>query len=324
MAFYPRLSLRRPGIFMNDRAKGSGDNVNSKKYMTFCELFPVLFLSIFLIPFTLIPASHAEAPDRIITLAPSMTEIMFAVGLDDRIVGVTNFCDYPEEAKSKPKIGGMSNPSLEAVVSLKPDIVLMTTDGNPKEFEQRLRAMNIKTYVFRARTIAQLPDGIRQLGEALDEKERFNILASDIEESLKGFRTKRIAGGRKVLFMVWPEPLMVAGPGTAIHDAINLIGAVNIAADAKIQYPKYSIEEIVRRSPEVIFIGKAAGMDMQQTARGFLERISYIPAVKDRKVYYVSDHLYRLGPRIIPGMQELAEYLEGSKDSSSRENKIKN
>ena len=279
-----------------------------KMFLLLCAFVP-LFLCASL------SQSLAAAPKRIITLAPSMTEIIFAAGLEERIVGVTNFCDYPEEAKSKPKIGGMSNPSLEAVVSLKPDIVLMTTDGNPKEFEQRLRAMNIKTYVFRARTIAQLPDGIRQLGEALDERERFNTLASDIEESLEGFRTKRIAGGRKVLFMVWPEPLMVAGPGTAIHDAINLIGAVNIAADAKIQYPKYSIEEIVRRSPEVIFIGKAAGMDMQQTARGLLERISYIPAVKDRKVYYVSDHLYRLGPRIIPGIQELAEYLEGSQDS---------
>jgi iron complex transport system substrate-binding protein len=240
-----------------------------------------------------------------------MTEILFAAGLGDNIVGVTSYCDFPREALKKTKIGGMSNPSLEAVVSLKPDIVLMTTDGNPKEFEQRLKDMGIKTYVFRARTIAQLPDGIRQVGNALDESERFNAFASDIEESLEGFRAKKTAGSRKVLFMVWPEPLMVAGPGTAIHDAINLVGAVNIAADAKIQYPKYSIEEIVRRSPDIIFIGKAAGMDMQASARGVLERISYIPAVKNKKVYYVSDHLYRLGPRIIPGIEELRGYMEG-------------
>ena len=260
----------------------------------------------------------AESPQRIITLAPSMTEIVFGAGLGDRIVGVTSFCDYPEEALSKPKIGGMTNPSLEAVVSLKPDIVLMTTDGNPKEFEQRLHSMNIKTYVFRARTIAQLPDGIRQLGQALEEEIKFNGLALKIENAMSNFSSHKQLSNKKVLFMIWPEPLMVAGPGTAIHDAINLLGATNIAEDAKIQYPKYSIEEIVRRSPDIIFIGKAYGMDMQKTAVGLLARISYIPAVKNNKVFYVNDHLYRLGPRIIPGIKELAGYLEGSQDSRIR------
>jgi len=254
--------------------------------------------------------ASAESPKRIITLAPSMTEIVFAAGLGNRIIGVTSFCDYPEEALSKPKIGGMTNPSLEAVVTLKPDIVLMTTDGNPKEFEQRLHSMNIRTYVFRARTIAQLPDGIRQLGQELEEEGKFNALALEIETAMHGFSSQKKTINKKVLFMIWPEPLMVAGPGTAIHDAINLLGAINIAEDAKIQYPKYSIEEIVRRSPDIIFIGKAYGMDMQKTAVGLLSRISYIPAVKNNKIYYVNDHLYRLGPRIIPGIKELAEYLK--------------
>ena len=117
-----------------------------------------------------ISQSFAESPNRIITLAPSMTEVVFAAGLGDNIVGVTSYCDYPEEALSKPKIGGMSNPSLEAVVSLKPDIVIMTTNGNSKEFEVRLREIKIKTYVFESRTIVQLPDCIRHLGKAIDEQ----------------------------------------------------------------------------------------------------------------------------------------------------------
>jgi len=125
---------------------------------------------------------------------------------------------------------------------------------------------------------------------------------------------------KKVLFMIWPEPLMVAGPGTAIHDAINLLGATNIAEEAVIPYPKYSIEEIVRRSPDIIFIGKASGMDMQKTADGLLKRISYIPAVKNNNVFFVGDGLYRLGPRIIPGIKELSEYLEGSHDLSEQKN----
>jgi len=253
--------------------------------------------------------SCAASPERIVTLAPSMTEMVFAAGLGDRLVGVTNYCDFPEEAKHKSKIGGMSNPSLEAVVSLKPDIVIMTTNGNPKEFEQRLQSMDIRTHVFRARTIAQLPDGIRKLGEALDENTRFNTMALEIESAFASIRAHRKVSAKKVIFMIWPEPLMVAGPGTAISDAIALIGAKNIAADAKIQYPKYSIEEIVRRSPDIIFIGKASGMDMRKAAEGLLKRISYIPAVQNRKVFYVSDNLYRLGPRVIPGIKELARYI---------------
>jgi len=291
-----------------DRVKGAKAQRHKeikkvKLFFLLCAFVP-LYLCASLSP------SFAETPKRIITLAPSMTEIVFAAGLGDRIIGVTTFCDYPEEAKSKPKIGGMSNPSLEAVVSLQPDIVLMTTDGNPKEFEQRLHSMNIKTYVFRARTIVQLPEGIRQLGQELEEDEKFNGLALEIENAMSNFSGQKQQRAKKVLFMIWPEPLMVAGPGTAIHDAINLLGATNIAEDARIQYPKYSIEEIVRRSPDIIFIGKAYGMDMQNTAVGLLSRISYIPAVKNNKVYYVSDHLYRLGPRIIPGIKELAEYLK--------------
>jgi iron complex transport system substrate-binding protein len=263
--------------------------------------------------FILIPLfahnAYAISPERIVSLAPSTTEILFAAGLGEKIVGVTNFCDYPDEAKHKPKIGGMSNPSLEAVVSLKPDIVVMTTDGNPQEFEQRLRSMNIKTYVFKARTMSQLPDGIRDIGRALNEEKSFNALASDIEKALDTYKARKHGISKKVLFMIWPEPLIVAGPETAINDAINLLGAVNIAEDAGTQYPKYSIEEVVRRSPDIIFVGKGSGMNMQETAGGLLKRLSYIPAVKNNKVFYVGDGLYRLGPRVIEGIEELENLL---------------
>lgn len=292
------------------RGKGEGslmreEVLNKKNRLS----FGVLLFLLLTLNSQLITASYAEAPGRIVSLAPSITEILFAAGLGDRVAGVTTFCDYPEEAKTKPKIGGMSNPSLEAVVSLKPDIVVMTTDGNPKEFEQRLHSMKIRTYVFRARRLSDLPDAIRKMGIALDVKPGFDALALEIEEALTEFRTRKISDGKKVVFIIWPEPLIAAGPGTAIDDAITLLGAENIARDTKMQYPKYSMEEIVRRSPDVIFIGTASGMDMRKTSRGLLKRISYIPAVKNNKVFYVSDSLYRLGPRVITGIEELEGYL---------------
>src|SRR5512135_1919802 len=123
-----------------------------------------ILLTVFCLYSSVYAADPAFPPRRIVSLAPSMTEIMFALGLGEKIVGVTTFCDFPEEAKKKPKIGGMSNPSLEAVLSLKPDIVVMTTDGNPKEFADRLQSFKVPTYISRARRLAELPQDIRELG----------------------------------------------------------------------------------------------------------------------------------------------------------------
>ncbi len=272
-----------------------------------------MLCSLFTIHSSLFTVSYAETPNRIISLAPSVTEILFAAGFGDRVVGVTTFCDYPPEAERKPKIGGMSNPSLEAVVSLKPDIVVMTTDGNPKEFEERLRLLKIKTYVFKARRLAELPDGIRKLGISLGVKEKVDILAKEIETTLGKFSHQQpVVSGqkKKVLFIVWPEPLIVAGPGTAIDDVINLLGYENIASKAKSTYPKYSIEEVIRQSPDIIFIGRQMGRDISEVSNGFLKKITNVPAVKNNKIFYVGDSLYRMGPRAVKGIEELAECLK--------------
>jgi iron complex transport system substrate-binding protein len=263
-------------------------------------------------------ASGAEAaspPKRIITLAPSVTEIVYALGLGENIVAVTTYCDYPEEAKKKPKIGGMSNPSLEAVVALKPDVVVMTTDGNPKEFQERLHSFRIRTYVFKARRLKELPQGIRELGQALGVKAPAHKLADTIEAGINTFRinsalrTPHSTLKKKVLFIVWPEPLIVAGPNTVIDDALALLGQVNIASGAKIEYPKYSIEEVIRQAPEVLFIGKSMGMDMREVSQGFLKRMRSVPAVRNGKVFFASDKLFRLGPRVPKGIEEMAEVL---------------
>jgi iron complex transport system substrate-binding protein len=278
----------------------------------------LFFRHILLILILLSPISIASArvPDRIIALAPNITEILFAMDMGNKIAGVTSFCDYPDEAKRKTKVGGMSNPSLEAVVSLKPDIVVMTTDGNPKEFEERLHSLGIKTYVFRARKLSELPDGIREMGAALGVKQKADALAAKIESAINEFTvthhplpTTHHRSQKKVLFIIWPEPLIVAGPGTEIDDAINLLGGNNIASKAKMSYPVYSVEEIIRQSPDVIFIGKGH-KDMKEMSEGLLKKIASLPAVKNGQVFFLSDSLYRLGPRVVSGIREMASYLK--------------
>lgn len=257
----------------------------------------------------------AATPRRIVSLAPNMTEMLFALGLGDHVVGVTSFCDYPPEARKKPKVGGMSNPSLEAVVSLKPDIVVMTTDGNPEDFERRLRSMHIRTYVSRARRIKDLPEGIRKLGAALGVKERADKLAAGYEARLRKLEALKPAGKKeKVLFIVWPDPLIVAGPGTVIDDAIKIAGARNAAAGSLAEYPKYSLEAILRDPPDIIVIGpdmrEDKGSSIRKLSHGLLARLRILPAVRKGKVFYVSDDLYRLGPRTINGVEELRAVIE--------------
>ncbi|HWR59737.1 MAG TPA: helical backbone metal receptor, partial [Thermodesulfovibrionales bacterium] len=231
----------------------------------------------------------------------------------DRVVGVTTFCDYPEEAKRLQKIGGMSNPSLEAVVSLKPDIVVMTMDGNPKEFEERLRAFRIKTYVFRAKQLQEFPQAVKDLGAAMGARERAERLAGEIEKTLNSFNdrsriTHHASRKQGVLFIVWPEPLIVAGPGSIADNAITILGEENIAARSNTAYPKYSIEEILRSAPDIIFIGSGTGME--EVSRGLLQRLKMVPAVKNGKVFYVGDYLYRLTPRTVKGLEELVRCLD--------------
>lgn len=324
--FFARNSYSRNTNMKAGKTSEVEKTENERKYFAL-RMSVVLFFFNFLF-FTSVQAS--ENPKRIISLAPSMTEILFALGLGDQIAGVTSFCDYPEEAKKKEKIGGMSNPSLESIVLLKPDIVVMTTDGNPKEFEERLRSLKIRTYVFRARKLSELAGGIRDLGVALNVSEKSEKLAGEIENSLNKFKVRSQKNSelqtpnsklnsslvprslllrKKVIFIIWPEPLIVAGPGTAIDEAIKLLGHENIASKSNTTYPKYSIEEVMHQSPDVIFIGKGH-VNMHEVSKGLLKRWKNLPAVKNNAICYVSDNLYRLGPRVIHGIEEIAECLK--------------
>jgi iron complex transport system substrate-binding protein len=188
----------------------------------------------------------------------------------------------------------------------------MTTDGNPKEFEERLRSMKIRTFVFTARRLSELPQGVRDLGMALGVQKRAEKFAGDYERTLnrlKNRNSKSGAGKKKVLFIVWPEPLIVAGPGTVIDDSLQAVGVENIAAGTNVPYPKYSIEEILRRQPDMIIIGKGHS-DVRKASEGLINRLKILPSVKSNKVFYVSDDLYRLGPRTMRGVEDISGLLD--------------
>jgi iron complex transport system substrate-binding protein len=256
--------------------------------------------------------SAPPPPKRIVSLAPAMTEIIFSLGLGERVVGVTTVCDRPDEARRKEKIGGMANPSLEAIIALKPDMVVMTTEGNPKIIAERLARFGIKTHIFTSRRLTELPSGIRKMGKALGARTAADHLAENIEKAIRGVsmahqgkssRTST-AGGRKALFVIWPNPLIVAGPGTILDDAMKLRGLLNIASDGKVAYPRFSLEAVIERQPDLILIGKGHE-DMKTLAEGFLHSLRMLEAVRKGRICFMDDALYRPGPRIPAGLEEL-------------------
>ena len=257
-------------------------------------------------------AATAASPERIISLAPNLTEILYDLGVENRIVAVTDYCDYPPGARTKPKIGGFVNPSLEAIVSLRPDWVVMTEDGNPQVLERRLRTLGIRTYIFKARRIKDLPQEIRTMGRILGVGSAADRRADWIETRIRrigeGTETASRRRVRKAIFIVQPTPLIAAGKGTTIDDAFTILGIDNIAAAGKISYPKYSLEEIIRLGPDALFFGRGRGME--ERAKPLIERLSTLDAVRSGRVFFVGEAIYRLGPRIATGLEEMAACLD--------------
>jgi iron complex transport system substrate-binding protein len=238
-----------------------------------------------------------------------VTEILYDLGLGDCVVAVSQYCNYPEAVREKPRVGGLTNPSLEAIVALKPDLVILTDDGNPLSVAERLRKLGIALYVFQARRLDDLALQIRKLGTFLEAAAAAERSAGRIEIVLGRYRAgaKAVRGRTptKVLFVVQPEPLMVVGTDTAIDDCLRLLGLCNVAAEAGPGYPRYSLEEVIRQAPDILFIGQGHMVDMAAQSRPLLRRLRHLPCVRQNRVFYVGDPLFRMGPRIVEGIADL-------------------
>ncbi|MFB3894962.1 MAG: cobalamin-binding protein [bacterium] len=249
-------------------------------------------------------------PQRIISVAPNITEILFALGLEKQIVGVTDFCDYPAAAKSIPKIGGFSNPNLEKIISLKPDLVVITADSNQDAMTKQLWQLKVPVYIINSQTIFGIMTTIRKLGEVTGTNTTANNLTQQLEHRIELVHLKVKALPKpKVLFLWSEKPLITAGQGTFTDNLIELAGGINIAQASKIKYPKYSLEEIIRQQPEVIII---ANMQNQIDASVYSrwQQWSQIPAVRNHRVFSInSDLMARPSPRIIDGLEELEKLI---------------
>lgn len=245
--------------------------------------------------------SAAAPPRRIVSLAPSVTEVICALGLERNLVGVTTFCDRPASVRGKATVGGPANPSLEAILALRPDMVVLDEEGIGPQLAGRLHRLGIQTALFNGTRLSMLADGIRRLGRDLDVPEKGELLAARIQRSLHPAATKHTK--RRVLFIIWPDPLITAASGTVIDDALRLAGFENIAANSRGEYPRLSLESIIARKPDLIVVGQ--GHTLGPPLEKLLRRLAPLDAVRRRRICQVSDALYRSGPRIPEGIDEL-------------------
>jgi iron complex transport system substrate-binding protein len=249
-------------------------------------------------------------PRRIVSLVPSVTEIVFAIGAHERLAGVTDFCDYPPAARKKPSVGGMVSPSLETLVALRPDLVVATTAGNREETFAQLERLRIPVYVVNPAKVADVLDLIARLGELTGHPSAAGKLVTALESRVHAVAAQ-VAGlpRPRVLYVLWPEPLIVPGRGALVSELLTLAGADSVTADIAEPYPRFSLEAAVARAPEVIILARH-GSGQGPMAREKWTRFSSLPAIKAGRLYTADGNLlHRYGPRVVDGLEILARFV---------------
>jgi iron complex transport system substrate-binding protein len=248
---------------------------------------------------------------RIVSLAPSLTETIYALGLQDRLVGDTDFCDYPPDAQKKPKVGGAINPSLEQIVALRPDLVLVTKSLNLLETVHALDSLGISSYGTDPHTVQDIISSTQRLAEVLGVPGVGSTLSADLERHLADLRQHlNEVPSRRVLFIVWSDPLISVGKGTFIADALRLAGATSIVDSAQ-DWPHMSLEEVVRLQPDFLVFAETHSDSGKNQFDVIAERPGWrgLDAVRNRRFAVISDAVNRPAPRIVSAIEDLARQL---------------
>jgi iron complex transport system substrate-binding protein len=260
------------------------------------------------------PVSVPDGPLRLVSLSPSLTEIVFALGRGDWLVGVTEFCDFPPAARDKPRIGGTMTPNLERVVQVRASLVLATAEGNPRDLLGQLSRLDIPIFAVKPEGYAGILASVRTLGRLLKADAAAADLVRDIEGRTADIR--RAVAGRprpRTLYLVWTDPLVAAGPATFIHDLIELAGGKNVVRERAVAYPRLSWEEVVASSPDVILVATHLEKLEREDPplKGELwDAWQSVPAVRSGRVVPVpGDTIHRFGPRVTEGLERLARAI---------------
>ena len=257
----------------------------------------------------------SNTPERIVSLSPNLTEILFELGLEDNIIAVSEDSDYPPKAENINTVGTFWQPDVESIIACKPDLAITLWFPQQQSVADTLSRLGYKVLTLKIETIDELFEGIEKIGISTCRNQQASKLISNIKQKINNLREKfNSANKKRVLWIIQAEPVRVAGRNTFINELIELGGGENAIGSTIQQYPPISTEEILSCNAEVI-IQSAMGIDnidkQQEAALSFWSGFSNLPAVKNNRIYVLdSDTVLRLGPRLPEGIEMIAHYLD--------------
>ena len=252
-----------------------------------------------------------DNPLRVVSLAPSITEIIFALEQEDRLAGVTRFSDFPEAAKSLPKVGSYVHLDLEKIVSLKPDLCIGIKDGNPKFVVNRLESLNIPVYAVNPTNLKTVMKTITEIGVFLNAGEKAHSVVRDMKSRIQRVKTKtaNVTYRPRVFFQIGIAPIVSVGTDTFAHELIELAGGNNLSKGS-IPYPRFSKEQVLSLSPEVFIITSMSRNTIFQRVKKEWSKWPSLPAVRDKRIHLEDSNLFdRPTPRLLDGLEHLAKRI---------------
>jgi len=252
--------------------------------------------------------SLPHPPKRIVSLVPSVTEILFKLGLEKHIVAVTDFCTYPEAALKLPKVGNYADPSLESILLHKPDLIIAAADMNRPALVRRLELLKIPVYVIYPQTVAETLKTIQNLGNITGAEKQSKELVNFIKMKIQRIQQK-ISNSKRptTLECVLLQPLTVAGQDTFVADIIAIAGGQNVVPKGPSRYPTWNTEALLTIDPETIIVSTYPG---QPDPNHYFDAWPQLQAVRNQRIINIdADWIHRPGPRMILGIEALAKAL---------------
>ena len=252
-----------------------------------------------------------DNPIRVVSLAPSITEIIFALGQENRLAGVTRFSDYHEAAKKLPKVGSYVHLDLEKIVSLKPDLCIGIKDGNPRVVVNRLESLGIPVYAVNPRNLKTVMKTLTEIGIFLNAGEKANSVVQDMKSRIQRVKTKtaNVTYRPRVFFQIGIAPIVSVGTDTFAHELIELAGGKNLSKGL-IPYPRFSKEQVLSLSPEVFIITSMSRNTIFEQVKKEWSKWPSLPAVRDKRIHLEDSNLFdRPTLRLVDGLENLARRI---------------
>ncbi len=253
-----------------------------------------------------------KQPERIISMAPANTEILFALGLGEKVVGITNVCNYPAQAQEKEKIGDYDNPNLEKIIELEPDLIL-ASHGNPIELIDQLERLNYTVVGLEPNDIDDIVSSVSMVGSVTGNIKEAARLTEEMRKRIEAVLAETsslVENNRpRVLYVVWYKPLWTAGSGTFIDELIQKAGGINIAGDIP-GWPQINLETVIEKNPQIIIIGYSEDQpELIQSVRNE-STLDQTDAFKNNQIHSIdTDIVSRTGPRIVDALEEMAKII---------------